>query len=1141
MKKRLLWLAMALFVSTGLMAQSWYLAGSSTSGDSGWLDGKNWDASGTAMTDNGDGTFSYSTTVQAGTYEFKVTNGTWDTSYGYDNVNSIASTSGYENAGGNVKFTISEQAAITISLNPEAADNEKITLTSSIPFGQAVITVWTVVGDDVLCGTNWDVSDTGNDMVEGESGIWTKTYENFEVTADNAGAEISFKAVANHSYSIGEYPQGEGGNATLTLPSETGTYNIIITLDTNSWSIDNTIEKVVGEEPEPGPAEPVLLIADDIAVSWNEPVYNAETKELQLSCTFDIAETQTSVSIDDLLAANPVCFIRFGASGDVRASRDGNAVSVTIPNVEAGAELAYSLNMNIGADNADVIVPVRIEIVKSEWVYAPSVPEPEPEPEPGITTLYMIGDATQGGWALENATALAYDADSKTFTWTGDLTVGTEGFKFVVSNTAYVPCFVAASEGQQIVSGEQVALVYRENEEAGAPADYKFKVPEDGNYTVVVTMDGTEASMVVTQNSVAPVPQWYVAGNGNENVPEWVNGKNWNPDAAPMTANGDGTFSYSTTIPAGTYEFKVTNGTWEAEQGSVVYDYNHINAATSASGYENAGGNVKFTISEQADITISLNPEAADNEKITLTSSIPFGQAEITLWTVVGDAALCGSDWDPADANNDMAEDAETPGIWTKTYENFEVNADNAGTVISFKAVANHNYSVGEVPQGEGNNATLTLPEETGIYNITIILNTNDWTISNSIDKVGGEEPEPVETTAEWSFLLNGDNSLTVICTVNALGGQTDPSAVAGLVGWMYVDNPATQLGWVAGSFEIMYTTEVLTDGQTVALNATWNWQDGGVFTAPETFIYTFNEEEPEPVPAAWYIAGNGDVDAAWVGGLSWDVAGVALADNGDGTYGYETTVPAGTYQFKITNGKWYDPENTPDGINYGYTNVDGVASTSGYVDGGGNNVMFTIASEATITITLNPAAMDDAKIILSSTVGFGEAVVDRWTLAGDVPFFAGSAWGFDAGNDLVETAPGVWTKVYENVEVTSDMAGQTYQYKVGANGGFDVDQYPAQGNNTFTMPAEAGSYNITFTFNAEGERTLGFECVMNEPTSIDEAAAAVITAADGRIYCDKDFVIVNLAGQDVTAANGDLQGTYLVVAGDEVVKVMVD
>ena len=601
---------------------------------------------------------------------------------------------------------------------------------------------------------------------------------------------------------------------------------------------------------------------------------------------------------------------------------------------------------------------------------------------------------------------------------------------------------------------------------------------------------------------------WYLAGSSTSGDSGWLDGKNWNASGTAMTDNGDGTFSYSTTVQAGTYEFKVTNGTWDTS-----YGYDNVNSIASTSGYENNGGNIRFNIAAEADITIVFNPSATS---ITLTSSIPFGQAVITVWTVVGDEVLCGTNWDVSDTGNDMVEG-----------EYFEVTADNAGAEISFKAVANHNYSIGEYPQGEGVNATLTLPEETGIYNITLTLNTGDWTLSNEIVKVGGEEPEPVETTAEWSFLLNGDNSLTVICTVNALGGQTDPSAVAGLVGWMYVDNPATQLGWVAGSFEIVYTTEVLTDGQTVTLNATWNWHDGGVFTAPETFIYTFNEEEPEPVPAVWYIAGNGDVDAAWVGGLSWDVAGVALADNGDGTYGYETTVPAGTYQFKITNGKWYDPENTPDGINYGYTNVDAAASTPGYVDGGGNNVMFTIASEATITITLNPAAMDDAKIILSSTVGFGEAVVDRWTLAGDVPFFAGSAWGFDAGNDLVETAPGVWTKVYENVEVTSDMAGQSYQYKVGANGGFDVDQYPAQGNNTFTMPAEAGSYNITFTFNAEGERTLDFECVMNEPTSIDEAAAAVIT--------------VNLAGQDVTVANGDLQGTYLVVAGDEVVKVMVD
>ena len=62
--------------------------------------------------------------------------------------------------------------------------------------------------------------------------------------------------------------------------------------------------------------------------------------------------------------------------------------------------------------------------------------------------------------------------------------------------------------------------------------------------------------------------------------------------------------------------------------------------------------------------------------------------------------------------------------------------------------------------------------------------------------------------------------------------------------------------------------------------------------------------------------------------------------------------------------------------------------------------------------------------------------------------------------------------------------------------------------------------------------------------TSINEtrnSAAINVTAKDGRVYCDEAFRIVNMAGQDVTSLNGELQGTYLVVAGDETVKVSVD
>lgn len=60
-------------------------------------------------------------------------------------------------------------------------------------------------------------------------------------------------------------------------------------------------------------------------------------------------------------------------------------------------------------------------------------------------------------------------------------------------------------------------------------------------------------------------------------------------------------------------------------------------------------------------------------------------------------------------------------------------------------------------------------------------------------------------------------------------------------------------------------------------------------------------------------------------------------------------------------------------------------------------------------------------------------------------------------------------------------------------------------------------------------------------PTAIDETEAAVVTAADGRIYAEGEYTIVNLAGQDITDANGSLQGTYIVITGDDAVKVYVD
>lgn len=58
-----------------------------------------------------------------------------------------------------------------------------------------------------------------------------------------------------------------------------------------------------------------------------------------------------------------------------------------------------------------------------------------------------------------------------------------------------------------------------------------------------------------------------------------------------------------------------------------------------------------------------------------------------------------------------------------------------------------------------------------------------------------------------------------------------------------------------------------------------------------------------------------------------------------------------------------------------------------------------------------------------------------------------------------------------------------------------------------------------------------------------DNEATIKVYARDGRIYCDCEsgFAVYNLAGREVSEQDGNLHGMYVVVAGDEVVKVLIE
>ena len=100
-------------------AVTYCMAGTGVSGTD-WCCGQTWSPSGCELTD---GSISFSA-LPAGEYKFKITNGTWNSSWGYS---SLTSTSGLtDDADGNVVMTLTQASDVTVAFN---SSTKKITVT----------------------------------------------------------------------------------------------------------------------------------------------------------------------------------------------------------------------------------------------------------------------------------------------------------------------------------------------------------------------------------------------------------------------------------------------------------------------------------------------------------------------------------------------------------------------------------------------------------------------------------------------------------------------------------------------------------------------------------------------------------------------------------------------------------------------------------------------------------------------------------------------------------------------------------------------------------------------------------------------------------------------------------------------------
>ena len=95
----------------------------------------------------------------------------------------------------------------------------------------------------------------------------------------------------------------------------------------------------------------------------------------------------------------------------------------------------------------------------------------------GIENLYMIGGATPGGWELSTRTPMTKTGDW-TFSWTGTLKAGTDGFKFITSGDWW-PGYVNDGNGK--------LAYYASN--PGDALDIKFTVSETAVYKVDANLE----------------------------------------------------------------------------------------------------------------------------------------------------------------------------------------------------------------------------------------------------------------------------------------------------------------------------------------------------------------------------------------------------------------------------------------------------------------------------------------------------------------------------------------------------------------------------------------------------------------------------------------------------------------------------
>ena len=205
----------------------------------------------------------------------------------------------------------------------------KVTLTNPL-----VYEVWTIAGGTNLMGSDWDTTDTNNDMTTTDGKIYTLVKEG--VTLEK-GVAYQFKAAKDHAWDVA-YPSS---NAQLTV-EETAVYTVTFTYNAET----NEVSASAVKTGEAGEIEKAYSVIGTINGDWDTDSYMTKG-----------ADGLYTVTITDLSAGSYEFKIRvngdWGENYGAGGVPDGSNISVTV--TEDGSAVVVTFDAETKAINYTVL------------------------------------------------------------------------------------------------------------------------------------------------------------------------------------------------------------------------------------------------------------------------------------------------------------------------------------------------------------------------------------------------------------------------------------------------------------------------------------------------------------------------------------------------------------------------------------------------------------------------------------------------------------------------------------------------------------------------------------------------------------------------------------------------------------------